>query len=124
MRILIAEDNRIIIELIKSIVKPYGIPNITMDGEEALKKFKEKLKDSDGYDLVLLDIMMPKLSGIEVLEEIRKIEKGYDKKVKIIMQSALSDLESIQKSEKADGYLIKPYTKEIFLKELKILELI
>jgi len=124
MKILIVEDNRLTVELIKIIVKEYGTIDIAMDGEKAMEMFKEKFKKEDAYDLVLLDIMLPKLSGLDVLEEIREYEKNNVKKVKIIMQSALSDLESIQKSEKADGYLIKPYTREIFLKELKGLELI
>ncbi len=74
---------------------------IAVDGQDALDKFSNKK-----FDLILSDINMPNLNGIEMLEHIRK----DDKNIPIIMLSAYSDSEYFMQAIKlnVDGYILKP----------------
>jgi DNA-binding response OmpR family regulator len=74
------------------------------DGEKALEMIQ-----THHIDLVLLDIMMPKLSGYEVLEEIKKNPAMKD--LPVIMISAVDDLDSVVKCIElgAEDYLFKPF---------------
>ena len=82
------------------------------DGEEGLEKFKK-----DYYDLVLLDLMMPKLSGEEVCQEIRKISE-----VPIIVLTAKSQiLNKIELLDMgADDYLTKPFEIEELFARMRV----
>ncbi|MFV7791642.1 response regulator, partial [Aliarcobacter lanthieri] len=64
--------------------------------------------DSSKYDVVLLDIMMPQMNGIEALEKIK--DKNEDQKV--IMMTAYSTLDKVLKSHKigATNYVMKPFS--------------
>jgi DNA-binding response OmpR family regulator len=75
------------------------------DGEEALAKaLKEK------PDIIILDIMMPKISGMDVLDILRSTPETKD--TKIIIMSALSQSSDIEKGKElgADAYLVKSQT--------------
>lgn len=74
------------------------------DGEKALE-----ILQSNAVDLVLLDIMMPKLSGYEVLEQIK--QNPATKHLPVIMISAVDDLDSVVKCIElgAEDYLFKPF---------------
>ncbi len=80
-------------------------------GEEALEKFKK-----DFYDVVLLDIMMPGMDGIECLE---KIKKDHPKSV-VIMITALKDETRMAKAKKlgAHQYIVKPFSLSYLENEL------
>jgi DNA-binding response OmpR family regulator len=62
---------------------------------------------SGSYDLILLDIMMPKISGINILEDVRKIQQD----IKVIMMTAYSTMDKVIDSNKlgADDYVTKPF---------------
>jgi DNA-binding response OmpR family regulator len=66
----------------------------------------EEVKSGE-FDLVLLDIMMPKMDGMEFLEEVRQVNKT----VKIIMMTAHSTLDRVLNAHKigADDYIVKPF---------------
>lgn len=71
-------------------------------GREALEKIKQKK-----FDLILLDIKMPGMNGLETLDEIRKI----DKSAMVIMMTAYGELEIMEKAERkgACGHICKPF---------------
>jgi len=103
-RILIVDDDRDIVEPLKNRLSREGFETtVAFDGEEALVKAKE-----DNPDIILLDLVMPKLNGFEVLREIR--EKHKDKWRPVIIISAKTELESLKSCYKleADHYLTKP----------------
>lgn len=113
MRILLAEDE---VALNKALSKILERNNYTVDsvydGEEALSYLS-----SDLYDLLLLDIMMPKLDGIEVLKSIRKNKKT----VPVIMLTAKSQREDkIEGLDLgADDYVTKPFDTEELLARIR-----
>ena len=129
MKILIVEDELTSRELLKVILEPYGTVETVADGIEAMKAFNLALA-SQPYDLICLDIMLPKLNGQQVLKGIRKIEgdKGIlgPDAVKIIMISALGDFESVTEafSSQCTSYITKPIDADKIVEELRNLELI
>jgi len=101
-RILLVDDEPLIVKGLKYSLEKEGYEtDSAADGEEALNKFF-----SGKYDLILLDVMLPKLDGIEVCQRIR--EKSY---VPIIMLTAKGeDMDKILGFEYgADDYMTKPF---------------
>ncbi len=106
-RILIADDNQQNRELLEAFLAD-GAFEIEMaaDGEETL----QKVRDTDP-DLVLLDIMMPKLSGYEVCQRIKQDEQTG--KIPVLMVTALKEMGDIEKAVAAgaDDFLTKPVNR-------------
>lgn len=130
MRTLIVEDDFTSRLLLQRILLPYGEAHVAVDGEEAVKAFSSALEAGQPYDLVCLDIMMPKKDGHEVLREIRGIEGkrgvlGLDG-AKVIMVTALNDSVNIMASfvSQCEAYIVKPLDKNKLLKEIRLLGLI
>lgn len=101
--VLIADDNRQITSIISEYAKKEGfLPKIASDGIEAINLFR-----SLQPDIVLLDVMMPKMDGFEVCREIRKTSN-----VPIIMVTARTeDFERIMGLDiGADDYIVKPFS--------------
>ena len=103
MRILIVEDEESLAELVANrLKKEKYIVDISLDGEDGLYNALMNV-----YDLILLDIMLPGINGIEILKEIKK----NDIKSKVIMLTAKSELEDklLGFSEGANDYIAKPF---------------
>lgn len=114
-KILVVDDEPDIIEITRFRLAKEGYEIATAsDGEEALLKVKE-----ENPDVILLDLMMPKLNGFEVLEKIRK--DFTDKWRPVIIISAQGDLESTKKcyNMDADHYLTKPCGFEHIIRGIK-----
>ncbi|CAH0419202.1 response regulator transcription factor [Periweissella ghanensis] len=102
-KILVADDDREIAELLEIYIKNEGYESvIAYDGHEALSK----LHTNPDIGLVILDIMMPEVNGLEVVKEIRK-----DSQVPVLILSAkTSDMDKIQGLiTGADDYVTKPF---------------
>lgn len=118
MKMLIAEDEFVNRRLLQTILQPYGICEAVINGREAVEAFHMALEEGKPYKLICLDIMMPELDGLEVLKEIRKVERELkipkNDRAKIVMTTAFGDFPSIKESfeEQCEAYLIKPITKE------------
>jgi len=110
-KILIVDDSAFMRKVLSDILREGGITNIieAENGREAIEKVK-----AEAPDLVLLDIVMPEVDGIETLKKIGKLEK-------VLMISAIGQ-ESIIKEAKdngALGYIVKPFDQEKVLEEVK-----
>lgn len=100
--ILVVDDERLIAKGIRFYLEQDGM-NVTCayDGTEALEIVKEK-----GFDLILLDIMLPKMNGMEVCRTIREF---YDTPI-IILSAKNNDMDKIMGLEMgADDYITKPF---------------
>lgn len=115
MRILYVEDEKILADAVTHLLKKANI-NVDWaeDGEEGLRLAKKPI-----YDAIVLDIMLPKMSGLEILEIIRK--QGI--KTPVIMLSALSEVEDKVKGLEigADDYLAKPFKTSELIARLNAL---
>lgn len=112
-KILICEDERDTREAITNLLFKRGYEVYTAaDGEESIKKIRE-IKP----DLMLLDIRMPKINGIEAAKEIRK----FDTKTRIIFITAFQSPELYKEAVKYDisDYIVKPASPEAILKSLQ-----
>lgn len=130
MRILIAEDDLISRKYISKLLSQYGECDITVDGMEALDAYLLSVKEEKPYDLICLDIMMPKVDGVRILKAIKTLEKQQniplEKRAKIIMLTALSDKEYVDKTFElgCDAYATKPIDADKLKEVLQKLELI
>ncbi|MDA8137887.1 MAG: response regulator [Desulfobacteraceae bacterium] len=113
--ILIAEDERPIAAFLEKALNRLGFITIAAyNGEEALK---ESLKHKP--DAIILDILMPKLNGIEVLKKLRE-ENSVCSKTPVIVLSALDKLYQIREAMEAGAtkYLTKPMFTEDIIREV------
>nr|MCR5503272.1 response regulator transcription factor [Lachnospiraceae bacterium] len=103
MRILIVEDEKALAQLISDrLKKERYTTDVSNDGEEGLYNALSGI-----YDLIILDIMLPKVDGIEILKELRK----EDHDVKVIMLTAKAELDDrlLGFSCGANDYVPKPF---------------
>lgn len=125
MRILIAEDDFASRKFLYKFLSNYGECDMTIDGEETLEAFSMAYDEGVPYDLICLDIMMPKMDGIKVLKNIREIEdeRGIDEKerVKIIMTTALNDVKNVFDSFETgcQAYASKPIDTQKLVEVMK-----
>ncbi len=116
-RILIVDDNTTNVELLAAQLKPYNYDlDKAYDGEEALKKI-----EFHAPDLILLDLMMPKLSGYEVCKKIKNDPKTQ--LIPVIVVTALKELDDKIKAIEmgADDFLMKPFNKLELITRVKSL---
>ncbi|PKM57783.1 MAG: response regulator [Firmicutes bacterium HGW-Firmicutes-3] len=128
MKILIAEDDVVSRKLMWKILSDYGDCDLVINGLEAIDAFLLAQKDNEPYDIVFLDIMMPKVDGVKVLKTIRDMEIQYQIKnpVKIIMTTALGETEVVDDAfiKGANAYATKPLDIEKLIEVIKNLQLI
>ena len=101
-KVLVVDDEKLIVKGIRFSLEQEGMEvDCAYDGEEALNKAKE-----NQYDMILLDIMLPKMTGLEVCQQIREFSS-----VPIIMLTAKGeDMDKILGLEYgADDYITKPF---------------
>lgn len=109
-KILIADDSQFMRTSLKDILKKESHEIIeSADGKEAIEKF-----EADKPDLVLLDIIMPEVDGMEVLKKIGK-------KAKIIVISAVGQEKMVNEAKElgALDYIVKPFKNEKVLEIVK-----
>ena len=105
-KILIADDRYEVVELVKATLEGEDYQVIdASDGKEALEKIKREKPD-----LVLLDIIMPRMDGFEVLSEVKKDPRTKD--IPIIMLTAKGQKLDKDKGRRlgAQDYIVKPFS--------------
>jgi DNA-binding response OmpR family regulator len=109
LRILFVEDEKKITDAVKALCEVYGYEcNIACDGDEGLLHAL-----SDAYDVVVLDIMLPGISGLDIVKKMRENKKN----TAVLMLTAKSTIDDRVLGLKcgADDYLTKPFSaKELF----------
>jgi two-component system chemotaxis response regulator CheY len=113
-KILIVDDTLFMRTLLKNILFSGGhtIVGEAGDGDDAIAKYKE-LKP----DLVTMDVVMPKMNGIEALKAIKTLDTG----AKVIMCTAVGQEQMVKLAIKtgAKGYIVKPFQAPKVLEEVK-----
>lgn len=105
--ILVVDDNEDIRSLVSLVLQKDGYEVVlASDGAEALEKIKDVIPD-----LILLDVMMPGLSGLEVLSNIRENKNKKINEILIMMITAKSTIADIDAAVElgATSYIIKPF---------------
>ena len=118
MRILIAEDEELVANMLKKTLEDQGYSiDLAENGEVAFEKFKK-----NSYAIVLTDIRMPKMDGLELLKKIKNTEKG--KIVDVILITGYSDIKYSMDALKkgAYDYFKKPVSRDELLSTIKRVE--
>lgn len=105
-RVLIAEDDFFIRDIYSKVFSLAGYTvDVAVDGEDALNKIKLQQQP---YDMLLLDIMMPKMTGLDVLKQLRAMNTP-SKNMSVFILSNLGQQNIIEEAFKVgmDGYIIK-----------------
>ncbi len=129
MKILVVDDEIVSRKKMIKIVEGFGKCEAVINGKAAISAVKTALENWDLFTLITLDVSMPDISGTEVLSAIRKLENARelqeDEKAKILMVTSHADADTVKACVgKCDGYVIKPFNKEILTEKLKKLNLI
>jgi DNA-binding NtrC family response regulator len=108
MRVLVVDDDREICDYMETFLSKDGLEVKTLSDPE---KVADEVKNG-GYHMVVLDLMMPKVDGVEVLQRIRKV----DSDVAVVIFTGYPSLESAVQSMKLDAvdYLKKPFDPDDF----------
>jgi two-component system alkaline phosphatase synthesis response regulator PhoP len=116
-RILIADDNQPNVELLEAFLAEIDCDiAVAMDGRETLEKVA-----TFQPDLILLDVMMPKLSGFEVCKKIKSDPKTKD--IMVLMVTALNERGDVERGVDSgtDDFLSKPVNKVELVKRVEIM---
>ena len=107
-KVLIVDDNKLNVKVAKRALADFNFNlDECYDGEECLRKIHE----GNTYDLILMDIMMPNMSGSTALIELKK-DPNFNTPVIALTADAVSGSEEKYKSEGFIDYIAKPFTKE------------
>jgi len=115
LRLLVVDDNPINILLMKQFFRSVGSIQTVNNGEDALETLKDQL-----FDVVITDINMPGISGVQLLEKIRETERFRSMKVLAISadMSTLKYAEESQTEASFDGFIEKPFTEHEVVKTI------
>lgn len=120
-KVLIIEDEQFISELyIRALTKAGYEVKVIIDGEQALAEAQ-----TNAYDVILLDIMLPNMTGNEILRRLRDTAETPELKAKLIITTNLemSDEDRAAIESHADGYIVKaevtPKEMAVFLDQLQ-----
>src|SRR3990172_10556474 len=114
-KILIVDDEEDIVNLVRMILEDAGYQvAASTDGKEALVKLQ-----TTNFDLVLLDIMMPFLSGWEVLKQLRENELTKDVPVALLTARASPRDDNQQHPTNYCDYITKPFEPEDLLRRVR-----
>lgn len=107
-KVMIVDDNALNIKVAKRALKDFNLNIVeSMSGQECL----DKIKESNDYDLILMDIMMPNMSGETTLKELQKID-NFKTPVIALTADALTGAKEKYLSEGFIDYIPKPFSKE------------
>ncbi len=125
MRFLVVEDDFGSRRLLQTMVRDIGSCDVVVDGVEAIDAFRLAWEENDPYDVIFLDIMMPRMDGQEALRRLRELEKEMGVRerdaVKVVMTTALEDPRNVIEAYYKGGattYLVKPINRESLQAEL------
>jgi CheY-like chemotaxis protein len=122
LSVLVAEDNEINALLMRSLLTRLGHQVVvTTNGEQAMESWQAAKSAGAPYDLVLMDIQMPQLDGIETTKRIRSLEAGQPgRRTAILALTANTLVEDRYACFEAgmDGFLIKPLDREKLVEAL------
>lgn len=118
MRALIVDDSSFVREYLRALLQRMGVScEEAVNGSEALTV----LAAADGFDLMLLDVNMPEMNGLECVKALRKAKLGEHMKVMMVTTEADNSFISAALDNGADEFLMKPFTPESLREKMALL---
>ena len=131
LNILIVDDEIIAGKVMASYLNPYGVCDVITEGRGAVEQVEQFIQNhAASYDLICLDINMPGMDGLEVLQEIRRLEAEYGidaaDSARVIMATLMNDSHHVSRAfmNQCEIYLVKPIQRDELLRQLVALGLI
>jgi two-component system chemotaxis response regulator CheY len=125
MKALVVEDEPTNRVMLQSFLSIYGECQVVTNGKDAIAAFRRALEANERFDLICMDIVMPKMNGHEAVLAIRTLEHDYGvdprKRARIVMTSVLNNSEAVYTAVMldCDAYLLKPINLRKLLAHLK-----
>lgn len=124
-RILVVEDDFGSRKMMQKLLEEFGAVDVAVDGQEGLELFTEALEQERRYDIVFLDIMMPRMDGHEALAKMREEERARgiqpSDETPVLMTTVLEDPHNVVGAYFKGGatsYLVKPVERLVLRAEL------
>ncbi len=118
-KFLIVDDESVNCRLLKEFLAERACCDIAYSGKDALKLYTTAWETGNDYDLMLLDISMPEMDGLEVLDRIRRSEESRGIKLgtglPIIILTAVKDSFMSAFKKGAEEYILKPVNRETLI---------
>jgi two-component system response regulator Irr len=112
VKILVVEDDDMINQVVTEFLKEKGYEVVSVkDGEQALEEF-----DIQQFDLLLLDIMLPSIGGVDILKKVRETSN-----VPVVMLTAIDDeyTQLVSFNHMINDYIVKPFSPVILVKRIE-----
>lgn len=125
MKSLVVDDELVSRKKMQKIMSILGECEMAETGSEAIMTFKMAWEFGLPFDIITLDIDMPDMSGIEVLEKVREIERennvARENQVKVLMVTSHTEEENVVGSIKAgcNNYIVKPFDKDKVFRKIE-----
>ena len=114
-RVLLVDDNNMNLKVAERLLRPFQLDlDMINSGVQAV----EKVKAGEQFELILVDDLMPRMTGVETMEELRKID-GFKTPVVILTANAISGMKEEYLKKGFDDYLSKPIEKPELERVLK-----
>ena len=108
VKVLVVDDNQLNIKVAE---RALSLLNFTIDSALSGQECLDKIKKGEKYDVILLDIMMPEMSGETTFKELQKLD-GFDIPVVALTADAVSGAKEKYLDEGFNGYIAKPFTRD------------
>lgn len=108
MKVLVVDDNMLNIKVAE---RALSLLNFTIESSISGQDCLDKINNGNKYDVILLDIMMPEMSGETTLKELKKID-GFNTPVIALTADAVQGAKEKYLEEGFDGYIAKPFTRD------------
>ena len=127
MRILIADDHEDSAHMFKLVLEQFGEVVLASDGKQVINEVKAAWDQEQPFNLILMDVMMPNMDGIQALRYLREEEQRRNhsgpERLKVVMLTAYADEENMQRAFQlgCEGYLFKTQGKSKIMDRLRAL---
>jgi len=116
-KLLIVDDSTMLRDMLNYALNEGGYNNVTegVDGVDGLEKAK-----ADTFDLIITDINMPNMDGLELIKELRKLPQYIKTPILVLTTERSDDMKVKGKSSGATGWIVKPFVPDQLLKAVNI----
>lgn len=130
VKTLIIDDHHTSIAILEMMLADHCECSVATSGAKGIELFEQAYKENEPFQVVLLDIIMPEMDGVETLKKLRKIERpfltiplyqGQDRRARIIMQTSSENPKHLVDSYlqgKCNGFINKPYSREEIIEKV------
>jgi two-component system, chemotaxis family, chemotaxis protein CheY len=122
IRSLVVDDEFVSLTKMTTILSSYGQSDAATHGEQAYKLFTEAIAENKAYDLITIDIGLPGINGLELLQKIHEYEQvmmvNPARKVMVTVDSEYKTVVKAARS-RCNAFLVKPIKKKVFIDKLE-----